>query len=239
MRGLPGCARAARPGGLRPCRRLAGINNQIPWICGVFGRAAPVAGTVTHGVAGRRPAAVCRKPRRRELPGAAVLLITAQERRLSIAVQTPLRRSERRPLRSCLLLLCFELPSKTLPCPPRGRKDAPALPQNPPRSIPWGERCCLPGGFESPLPPPPTPRHAFGAPGEQLCLPRQRRPSYPAPSGLAIAKLGQQHQDCHPAGVPAGPRWAPGAFLHPMPFPSLFPAFPGQPRDDGERFYPV
>lgn len=222
MRGLPGCARAARPGGLRPCRRLAGINNQIPWICGVFGRAAPVAGTVTHGVAGRRPAAVCRKPRRRELPGAAVLLITAQERRLSIAVQTPLRRSERRPLRSCLLLLCFELPSKTLPCPPRGRKDAPALPQNPPRSIPWGERRCLPGGFESPLPPPHPPA-CFRGPG-RAALPPQAATSILSCSFWACyCKTGAAAPGLSPRGGPSGASLGsrglppPDAFSIPLP----------------------
>lgn len=144
--GLPGW------GGLRPCWRLVRINKQIPWICGFFGPAAP---------AGRRPAAVPKAAPQGAAGRRSVTNHGTGTRVISIAVQTSPRQSERRPLRSCLPRLCFQLPPRTLPTLPRAAGMLlPPSPQHPPQSIPRGERL-LPAGRVGVSRWSPTPRGCF------------------------------------------------------------------------------
>lgn len=140
--GPPCCGTAATLGGLQPCCRLAWINKQIRGFLG-FSTEQHRWGDARGG--GRRP---WRDPRRRELPGAAVLPITARERGYRLRCKR--RRAGARhppPELPPVPLLPAAVPNSARP--PRGSRDAPALSQSPARSIPWGGRCCLLGEFES------------------------------------------------------------------------------------------
>lgn len=132
--GPPRCGTAAAPGRLQPCWRLAWINKQIHGFVG-FSTEQRRWGMHGEEAGGRR-----------ELPGAAVLPITARERGYRLR-RKHRRAGARHPFQSCPPCRCFQLPSQTLPTLPRGGWDAPALWQSLPWSIPWGGRCCVLGVF--------------------------------------------------------------------------------------------
>lgn len=106
--GPPCCGTAGALGGLQPCWQLSWINKQIRGFVG-FSTEQHQWGDARGG--GRRP---WPDPRRRELPGAAVLPITARERGYRLRCKHR-RAGARQPLRSSLPCRCFLLPSQTLP----------------------------------------------------------------------------------------------------------------------------
>lgn len=106
--GPPCCGTAGTLGGLQPCWQLAWINKQIHGFVG-FSTEQHRWGDARGG--GRRP---WRDPRRRELPGAAVLPITARERGYRLRCKHR-RAGARHPLQSCLPCRRSQLPSQTLP----------------------------------------------------------------------------------------------------------------------------
>lgn len=216
--GPPRCGTAAAPGRLQPCWRLAWINKQIHGFVG-FSTEQRRWGMHGEEAGGRR-----------ELPGAAVLPITARERGYRLR-RKHRRAGARHPFQSCPPCRCFQLPSQTLP----------TLPGAAGMLLPYGK--AYPGAsrgagdaacwecFESLLLAH-TPGMLSGSCGSSSA-------SLGSDIHLGPLLLGSQckNQGGSTMGSPEVPTGLPRGFLHPMPFPSLLPGFSQLPG--GGRLYPV